>query len=72
MDLAISPLTAEPWPALEDLFGRAGASPSDGASLPRGPAWTGWPAAGTSGRWMTWRCGRSRAFTCGAHTAGRA
>jgi GNAT superfamily N-acetyltransferase len=26
MDLTISPLTAEQWPALEDLFGRAGAS----------------------------------------------
>jgi GNAT superfamily N-acetyltransferase len=26
MDLAISPVTAEHWPALEDLFGRAGAS----------------------------------------------
>jgi GNAT superfamily N-acetyltransferase len=26
MDLVISPLTAERWPALEDLFGRAGAS----------------------------------------------
>ena len=26
MDLTIEPLTAERWPALEDLFGRAGAS----------------------------------------------
>src|SRR5258708_495086 len=26
MDFAFSPLTAENWPALEDLFGRAGAS----------------------------------------------
>jgi GNAT superfamily N-acetyltransferase len=26
MDLTFSPLTAERWPALEDLFGRAGAS----------------------------------------------
>jgi hypothetical protein len=26
MDLTVSPLTAERWPALEDLFGRAGAS----------------------------------------------
>jgi GNAT superfamily N-acetyltransferase len=26
MDLTFSPLTAEQWPALEDLFGRAGAS----------------------------------------------
>src|SRR5579863_5256246 len=26
MDLTISPLTLEQWPALEDLFGRAGAS----------------------------------------------
>ena len=26
MDLAVSPLTAERWPALEDLFGTAGAS----------------------------------------------
>jgi len=26
MDYLISPLTAECWPALEDLFGRAGAS----------------------------------------------
>ncbi|HTT00351.1 MAG TPA: GNAT family N-acetyltransferase [Streptosporangiaceae bacterium] len=26
MDLAISPVTGERWPALEDLFGRAGAS----------------------------------------------
>jgi GNAT superfamily N-acetyltransferase len=26
MDLAVSPVTAELWPALEDLFGRAGAS----------------------------------------------
>ena len=26
MDLSFSPLTAEQWPALEDLFGRAGAS----------------------------------------------
>ncbi len=26
MDFTISPLTAELWPALEDLFGRAGAS----------------------------------------------
>ncbi len=26
MDLAISPVTAERWPALEALFGRAGAS----------------------------------------------
>jgi GNAT superfamily N-acetyltransferase len=26
MDLAFSPLTAEQWPALEDLFGRPGAS----------------------------------------------
>jgi GNAT superfamily N-acetyltransferase len=26
MDLIVSPVTAEQWPALEDLFGRAGAS----------------------------------------------
>ena len=26
MDLTVSPVTAEHWPALEDLFGRAGAS----------------------------------------------
>ncbi len=26
MDLTISPLTSEQWPALEDLFGKAGAS----------------------------------------------
>jgi len=26
MDLTVSPVTAEQWPALEDLFGRAGAS----------------------------------------------
>ena len=26
MDLTVRPLTAEQWPALEDLFGRAGAS----------------------------------------------
>jgi hypothetical protein len=26
MDFTISPLTFERWPALEDLFGRAGAS----------------------------------------------
>jgi len=26
MDLTVSPLTAERWPALQDLFGRAGAS----------------------------------------------
>src|SRR5580698_4202806 len=26
MDLAFRPLTAQHWPALEDLFGRAGAS----------------------------------------------
>src|SRR5260370_33007354 len=26
MDLSLSPLTADQWPALEDLFGRAGAS----------------------------------------------
>jgi len=25
-DFAVSPLTPERWPALEDLFGRAGAS----------------------------------------------
>ena len=26
MELTVRPLTAEQWPALEDLFGRAGAS----------------------------------------------
>jgi hypothetical protein len=116
MDLTFSPLTAEQWPALADLFGRAGASngcwcmywrigpryrdrprednkhdlerlarsgrppglspstaasASAGVSLPRAPTWTGWPAAGTSGRWMSCPCGRSRVFTCGARTAVR-
>ena len=43
--------------------------PSDGASSRRGPTWTGWPTAGTSGRWMTCPSGRSRVSTSGLRTA---
>lgn len=44
MDLAISPVTAELWPALEELFGRAGASNGCWCMYWRiGPAYRGRP-----------------------------
>ncbi|MGH3410945.1 MAG: GNAT family N-acetyltransferase, partial [Streptosporangiaceae bacterium] len=46
MDLTIEPLTAELWPALEDLFGRSGASSGCWCMYWRiGPAYTRRPAA---------------------------